>query len=120
MYQVISDVLERSAKQFANRDALCVAGAGDKAISYSQLQTSVHHGIDFLRKNGVERGTPVILLSESGPQWLTMFFAIVGAGGVVIPLMESIPQPNLQFIAGFSKAQVVLTSERLVLRQESF
>ena len=62
----------------------------------------------------VSTGEVVGLLAPSRPEWVMAFLAIVGAGGIVLPLSEQITAPELQRLLGHSNCRRICTTKPFV------
>ena len=57
---------------------------------------------------GVERGDRVALMSENGPHWPTVDFAVLGAGAALVPIYPTLLADQSSYIAGNCGAKVVI------------
>ena len=72
-----------SAKLHADRAALTLA---DNTLTYAQLDVAVSALATSLAEQGVEPGDRVALWMPNVPQFVVSYFAILRAGGVVVPV----------------------------------
>lgn len=75
-----------------------------EATSYRQLAASIEQLAVRLRLGGLSRGDVVCLLSGNSRQWLEHFFAIVAAGGAVVPVGYYVTAAELAHIINDSGA----------------
>lgn len=77
------DLLQRSTEKFATRTALI---SGDRSVTYRELWEGVKRLGTGLRRLGVEPGERVGLMLPNIPEFVQVYFGILGARGAVVPL----------------------------------
>ncbi|MCK5296706.1 MAG: long-chain fatty acid--CoA ligase [Alphaproteobacteria bacterium] len=65
-----------------------------------------------LKKEGVESGDRVILISENRPEWLIADFAIMAAGAITVPAHTTGSVENLFHVINDSSASTVIVSTK--------
>jgi long-chain acyl-CoA synthetase len=68
--------------RWGNRDCLV---QGQRRITYAEHVVDIDTVAAHLVQAGVRPGDPVMLLAANSPEWVTMFWAVIRAGGVVVP-----------------------------------
>ena len=76
-------ILETSVERFADKTAIVM---GKRRISYTELEEASNKVANALIKMGVKKGDRVATLQSSNPEFVTVFFGIIKAGGVAGPL----------------------------------
>lgn len=80
---LINDMIERGAKQFANRTAILF---GDVTLTFAQVNDLANRLANALGRLGVTPGRRVGLLINNGPYSVSMDFACTKAGAIRVPL----------------------------------
>jgi long-chain acyl-CoA synthetase len=107
----IAQLVIAKSRQFGDRQALCLSGKGaTEQYTYRQLDQVSGQLAHALIGHGVQAGDPVALLCESRPRWGAVFFAILRAGGVVVPLDTRMPAAELAKILTRVKPRLLLVS----------
>ncbi|MBW8750276.1 MAG: long-chain fatty acid--CoA ligase [Propionibacteriales bacterium] len=79
----LSILLEDSARRYPDRDALVL---GDSRLTYAQVDAMANQVANLLVELGVRRGDRVALTCPNLPYFPVIYYGIVKAGGVVVPL----------------------------------
>ena len=79
----LSIFLEDSARRYPDRDALVL---GDTRLSYAQVNAMANQVANLLVELGVERGDRVALTCPNLPYFPVIYYGILKAGGVVVPM----------------------------------
>ncbi|HEX2895585.1 MAG TPA: long-chain fatty acid--CoA ligase [Marmoricola sp.] len=79
----LSIVLEDSARHYPERDALVL---GDTRLTYAQVNAMANQVANLLVDLGVEPGDKVALTCPNLPYFPIVYFGILKAGGVVVPM----------------------------------
>jgi len=75
--------LEDSARRFPDRDALVL---GDTRLTYAQVNAMANQVANLLVELGVGRGDRVALTCPNLPYFPVIYYGILKAGGVVVPM----------------------------------
>ena len=78
-------LLDNSVKKFENEKALSLVGG--EAITYRELYEKSLLVSSLLEKIGLKKGDKVAIFSTSMPQWGEVYFGIVNAGFIAVPLL---------------------------------
>jgi long-chain acyl-CoA synthetase len=76
-------VLEDSARRYPDRDAVIL---GDTGLTYAQVDAMANQVANLLVTIGVERGDKVALSCPNLPYFPVVYYGILKAGAVVVPL----------------------------------
>lgn len=79
----LSILLEDSARKYPNRDALVL---GDLRLTYAQVDASANQVANYLVSAGLLPGDRVALTCPNLPYFPIVYYGILKAGGVVVPL----------------------------------
>ncbi|MFL6158524.1 MAG: long-chain-fatty-acid--CoA ligase [Marmoricola sp.] len=79
----LSIFLEDSARRYADRDALVL---GESRLTYAQVNGAANQVANLLVELGVEPGDRVALTCPNLPYFPIVYYGILKAGGVVVPM----------------------------------
>jgi long-chain acyl-CoA synthetase len=79
----LSVFLEDSARRYPDRDAVVL---GDSRLSYRQLDAAANQVANLLVSSGIRPGDRVALTCPNLPYFPIVYYGILKAGGVVVPL----------------------------------
>ncbi len=105
----LPSLFNRSAKLFANNDAL--GWANQEMMSYSELNEKVLEMAELLQENGITKGDKVVLLSQNMPNWAVAYFSITYFGAVVVPVLPDFHKSDVHHILRHSEAKAVFVSD---------
>ncbi|UCF37015.1 MAG: acyl--CoA ligase [Acidobacteriota bacterium] len=78
-------------------------------ISYKQLNRLVQTASLEIRRRGVGRGDRVAILMPNSLEFVVAYFAILGAGAVVVPLNEQYQLNEILFAVDESQVKLIIT-----------
>ncbi|HLT89306.1 MAG TPA: AMP-binding protein [Woeseiaceae bacterium] len=118
--RTIADLVAGWAERGDAVALVSVDRAGELATaSYAELARDVRALAAGLRESGLEDGAPVLLWGPNGRAWVTACFAIVAAGGIVIPLDDQATDEQLQAVLRQSPPQRAFTTRAHCSRLEA-
>jgi long-chain acyl-CoA synthetase len=79
----LSILLEDSARKYPSRDALVL---GELRLTYAQVDAAANQVANYLVAEGVQPGDRVALTCPNLPYFPIVYYGILKAGGVVVPL----------------------------------
>jgi len=83
---VAVSLLTRLGDRVAQRpDAIAVLQQ-DRAVSYGELWQQIGALATYLQRSGLARGDRVALLLDNSPEYIAAYYAVLAAGGTVVPL----------------------------------
>ena len=101
--------LVRTAAQ-ATPDKAALVGA-DRSLSWSELDREVDALAGALRSRGLVEGDRVGILLPNGVDFASIYFAVLRAGLVALPLNTAYTEPELRHQLDDSSAALVVTDE---------
>jgi fatty-acyl-CoA synthase len=104
----VAEALEARATDTPDRVYLI---AGDRRLSYRQIDDRATAMAAALHELGVERGDRMALDLPNWPEFVISLFAAAKLGAVVVPLNPRFTVPELQYMLRHSEATVVVTAE---------
>jgi amino acid adenylation domain-containing protein len=95
----------------AARDPEAVAFVcGDEQMTYAELAARANQLAHYLRRRGLQPGSPVAIAMDRSPALLVAILGILKAGGAYVPLDPSYPGERLAMMLADSGARVLLTA----------
>jgi long-chain acyl-CoA synthetase len=79
----LSTLLEDSARKYPDRDALVL---GETRLTYAQVNAAANQVANLLVQRGIEPGDKVALMCPNLPHFSIVYYGILKAGAVVVPL----------------------------------
>ncbi len=104
--ETLVDMLEARAKATPNANALSFE---DQTLNYRILNERVNQLANFLRKNGVGKGTVVALCLERSPEMVIAIWAVLKSGGAFLPIEPDYPPDRIRFLLKDTAAPFLLT-----------
>jgi long-chain acyl-CoA synthetase len=100
----LADNLTAAAEQYPDRPALLF---GDAVMSYAELDRATARVAGLLRERGVEPGDRVGIMLPNVPEFAIAYYAVLRAGGVVVPMNVLLKQREVAFYLGDPEAKLV-------------
>ena len=70
----------------------------DEFMTYGDFRKKVKDWAMFLQAQGVKQGDRVGLFSKNSPDFVAAYFAVVKAGGIVVPFNFQLIAPEIAYI----------------------
>ncbi|MFO8034714.1 MAG: long-chain-fatty-acid--CoA ligase [Candidatus Bipolaricaulota bacterium] len=102
--RTLAQVLEETAAEHPQRPAVIYEG---NKTTYGELSQAVTRLAAGLVKLGIKPGDKVAIWMPNLPEWVTAYFAIAKAGGVVVPMNTRYKSHEVRYILGNSEAKAV-------------
>ena len=80
---ILGELLKNAAQRWGDKTAILM---GNRRVSYHELEETSNRVANALIKMGVEKGDRVATMQSSNPEFVTVFFGILKAGAIAIPL----------------------------------
>ena len=106
---LLNDIIQ---KHPADKTALIFK---DTCMTYGELRKKVEDWALFLQSKGVMRGDRVGLFSKNSPDFVAAYFAVVRAGGIVVPFNFQLIAPEVAYIVKDTGMKLLLTKTKLDL-----
>jgi long-chain acyl-CoA synthetase len=106
----LASIVALSAEHYGDRPALSMVGG--KTFTYSEVEEmSRRYGL-LLQQYGIQKGDKVVILAENSPYWGIVYFAIIQAGAIVVPILTDFTSSQVKNILEHSEAKFVFCSEK--------
>jgi len=105
-YRSLGEMLSSSAKLYPGRTAIVF---GRKNISYKALDENTDKLAAGLISMGLKKGTRVALFLDNCPEFIISYYAVLKAGGVVVPINYMFKIEEAKFILEDAKAEFLIT-----------
>jgi len=109
-------MFQNSVETYANRPALGMIDG--QILSYAEFGKQVEDMSEFLRKEGIDNGDRVAILSENCVNWVIAFFAVTTMGAVAVPILPEFHANEVQHILRHSQSKAIFISEKLYNKLE--
>lgn len=86
-------------------------------ITYDQLREETELLANGLAYLGIKNNDKVSIISENRPEWVYSDFAILGLGGIDVPLYPSLTADSVEFILNNSESKGVILSNKFQLNK---
>ncbi len=111
-------VFNKTLSKFGGKNAY--AFAGEKPLTWMDVNSEVQAVIAFLEKNGIMPGDKVAILSVNMPAWPVVFFGITFMGAVAVPVLPDFSPKEIANVLAHSEAKVLFVSSSLLQKSEGF
>jgi len=85
----------------------------DKMVTYGELRRKVDHWARFLQQAGLQKGQRVGLFSRNCAEFVEAYFAVIRAGGVIVPLNFQLVPREIAFMARDTEMKLLISREPL-------
>lgn len=112
MPRTVAELLEHSARHFADRAFLCASGA---TCTFGAFVARVRAATDSLRARGLQAGERVAVLLPRGGDEAAALLAVMAAGGVAVPIHSKLKDDQVRHVLQDSAPTLCITNaERTV------
>lgn len=85
--------------------------AAGRRVTYGELGAAIERGAGFLRARGLQSGDRVALLMRNSPEYAAAYYAVLAAGGVVVPLNQEAKARDLAVWVRHAGARAVIADD---------
>jgi len=117
-YKDLVELFDSSTTNFANRTALQHHRDGQivERYTYAQLKERAERAAAFLGGMGIGPGSAVLLLGENRPQWGMIYFGILKAGAIAVPVDAESNAKQVANLVRSCRAHAVVLSQEVFER----
>lgn len=108
---LLTDILKRNARVYPNEVALiqsCPKQSKRKEITWLEFNKQADAVAAYLIENKLEKGSRVIILLENCIEWLPIYFGILRAGCIVVPIDYSNTYETILYRCTFAQASAIV------------
>jgi acyl-CoA synthetase (AMP-forming)/AMP-acid ligase II len=119
---LITEILARNSRMYGFETALIEREAGSKKRSEITWQTFYHQAnqlANSLSAGGVKKGDRVVLLMMNCLDWLPIYFGILRAGVIAVPLNFRFQAEDIKRCIELSEAKAIIFGEEFIQRIEA-
>ncbi len=107
-WPTIPELFESALSRFPERPCFTVFEPDRKDLSYKEAYDRIMKGAAFLRSKGVADGDRVLVNGKNSPDWAIAYFAVLFAGGVVVPIDNQMHTDRCMRLSEFAKVRFAL------------
>ncbi len=104
-------ILEETVNRYAGKTAIVL---GERRVSYAELNETSNKVANALLKMGVGKGDRVATLLSNSPEFVTVYFGIIKAGGIAVPLDIRYKIEELTSLFGSCQPRVLVAESDLL------
>jgi len=101
-------MLDRAAGRFPDKTAIVI---GERRVSYAELAADANKVAQALIKMGVRKGDRVATIQPSSPEFVSVFFGILKAGAIAVPLDARYVADELDNLFRDCRPKVLVTED---------
>jgi len=98
-------MLEETVNQYSERSAIV---SGERRVSYSELDENSNKIANALMNIGIRKGDRVATLLTNSPEFVAVYFGIIKAGAIAVPLDVEYKVGELQSLFGNCQPRVLV------------
>ncbi len=102
-------MLENTVGRYADKAAII---SRERRVSYAELEAASNKLANALIKMGVRKGDRLAMLMDNSPEFVTVFFGIVKAGGIAVPLDTRYKLDEFAAILGSCQPKILLAENQ--------
>jgi long-chain acyl-CoA synthetase len=104
-------MLEKTVSQYSERTAIV---AGEQRISYAELDDTSNKMANALLKMGIWKGDRVAMLLANSPEFIAVYFGIIKAGAIAVPLDTEYKAVELESLFGNCQPKVLVAESSIL------
>jgi len=108
--ETLQQLLKNAANEYPKHKAIYFMG---KEMTFKELYKKAYKLASFLQKQGLKKGDRVAVMLPNSPQTVISFYAILLAGGIVVPTNPLYKERELHFILQDSGAKMIIAFDQL-------
>jgi acyl-CoA synthetase (AMP-forming)/AMP-acid ligase II len=106
---ILPDYLARAARSSPRKEAVI---QGNRRISYGQLHEGADRFAAFLLSEGFRPGERATILLENSPEYVLCYFAVMKAGGVIVPLSDQTMARGIRTIVNDCNSTTLIVQDK--------
>ncbi|GKU81513.1 long-chain-fatty-acid--CoA ligase [Niallia sp. NCCP-28] len=114
--ETLQQLLKNAAKEYPKHKAIHFMG---QELTFKELYKKAQKLAAFLQQQGLKKGDRVAVMLPNSPQTVISFYAILLAGGIVVPTNPLYKARELHFILQDSGAKMIIALDLLYTNVQS-
>jgi long-chain acyl-CoA synthetase len=110
--QTIVPLFLKTAETYPHNIAFHYFRGGWKSNTYRDFAADVLSIASFLMQSGIRKDDRIAIISENRPEWCAAYLAILGAGGIAVPIDAQLSADEVQNLLSDAEAGAVFHSSR--------
>jgi len=107
----LKQMLEAAAERYANRTAIICS---ERVISYAELDEAANRLANAFMTMGIRKGDRVAMLMANRPEFVNVYFGIIKAGTIPVPLDVRYKVDELDFILDNCRPKILVAESDLL------
>ena len=107
----LQELFNQSCAQYADR--IAISFVNGTPMTYSAMKQEVDRISVMLGRMNICKGDRVAILSNNMPNWCIAYFAIIGRGAIVVPVLPDFHRDEVKNILQHSGSKAIFVSEKL-------
>ena len=104
----VSKLLAINGNKYPDKEALI---CGEQRLTYRQWNEAANHLARLLEQRGVQPGDKIVLMMPNVPEFAILYFAIIRAGGIVVPINPRFSHDEAAYILDDCQAKALFVHE---------
>ena len=106
---ILSDIIKRNAERYPQKTGLV---SGSVRFTFGELNRRINCMANALTDLDMHMGDKVAVLLDNCHQFVELYFAILKAGGVAVPLNPALKSEEIAYILNNAQANILVFGER--------
>ena len=107
-WPTIPQLFKIAVDRFGSNPAFVVYEPDRKEMTYNEAYRKILQGAAFLQSKGIRKGDRVLLNGKNSPDWAIAYFAILVAGGVIVPIDNQMHTDRCMRLSAYAKVRFAL------------
>ena len=117
-FETLSELFLKALERYPKPNTFLFKSEGKyEGLSSQEALRQVATMGSALARRGIEPGDRVALLAENRVEWALTDYAVLGIGGVLVPIYPTLLEPDLEFILRDSGCKGIVVSTEAQLRK---
>ena len=97
-------MLDMNTRKFGEKDCLRYNGT---RFSFRECKETAERTAAFLQSRGIRKGDKVAIMSQNTPAYVFVFYGVVKAGAVAVPVNHKLMAPEVEYILAHSESKMI-------------
>ena len=107
-WPTIPELFEIAYSRFPERPCFTVFEPERKDLTYAQAYDRILRGAALLVSKGIRKGDRVLVNGKNSPDWAIAYFAVLFAGGIVVPIDNQMHVDRCMRLSEYAKVRFAL------------